>query len=60
MKYKKIFVKSLAYALRRCGYRIIKVEPNYKRPELDVWTFEVSGNFMEDFTRLSIQLRESR
>ena len=60
MKYKKIFVKSLALALRRCGHKIIKVEPNYKKPELDVWTFEVSGNFMADFERLSQQLRDSR
>ena len=60
MKYKKIFTKPLAYALRRCGYHIVKVEPNYKRPECDVWTFEVSGNFMADFTRLSAQLKDLR
>ena len=56
MMYKKIFTRPLAYALRRCGYKIVKVEPNYKRPEYDVWTFEVSGNFIADFTRLSGQL----
>ena len=53
MKYKKIFTKPLAYALRKLGYRIIKVEPNYNFPQYDVYTFEVSGNFIADFTTLS-------
>ena len=57
MKYKKIFTKPLAYELRKLGYRIVKIEPNYNRPECDVWNFEVSGNFLADFTRLSNQLK---
>lgn len=57
MKYKKIFTKPLAYELRKLGYKIIKIEPNYNHPECDVWTFEVSGNFMEDFSRLSQSLK---
>lgn len=57
MKYKKIFTKPLAYALRKLGYRIIKVEPNFNYPECDVYTFEVSGNFIADFTRLSRELK---
>lgn len=58
MKYKKIFLRPLAIELRKLGYRIIKVEPNNKHPELDVWTFEVSGNFMSDFARLSSAMRK--
>lgn len=58
MKYKKIFTKPLAYELRKLGYRIIKVEPNYNYPECDVYTFEVSGNFLADFTRLSRELKK--
>ena len=58
MKYKKIFTKPLAIELRKLGYRIVKVEPNYHHPEWDVWTFEVSGNFMDDFTRLSNGLKK--
>ncbi len=57
MTYKKIFTKPLAFELRKLGYRIIKVEPNYNHPECDVWTFEVSGNFIADFTRLSHELK---
>lgn len=57
MMYKKIFTKPLAFALRKLGYRIIKVEPNYKFPQYDVYTFEVSGNFYADFTRLSAALK---
>lgn len=58
MKYKKIFTKPLAYALRKLGYHIIKVEPNYNQPECDVYTFIVSGNFMEDFSRLSKEIKK--
>jgi len=57
MKYKKIFTKPLAYELRKLGYRIIKIEPNYNHPQYDVYTFEVSGNFIADFTRLSRLLK---
>ena len=57
MKYKKIFTRPLAVELRKLGYKIIKVEPNFHHPECDVWTFEVSGNFIADFTRLSGQLK---
>jgi len=60
MKYKKIFMRPLAVELRKLGYTIVKVEPNYRRPELDVWTFEVSGNFMADFTRLSNEISRKR
>lgn len=60
MKYKKIFMRPLAIELRKLGYRIVKVEPNFHHPELDVWTFEVSGNFLADFARLSIALRKNR
>ena len=53
MKYKKIFTKPLAFELRKLGYKIVKIEPNYNFPECNVWTFEISGDFMSDFIRLS-------
>jgi hypothetical protein len=53
MKYKKVFMLPLAIELRKLGYRIVKIEPNYHSPDLDVYTFEVRDNFMEDFSRLS-------
>ena len=60
MKYKKIFMRPLAVELRKLGYKIIKVEPNYHHPELDVWTFEVSGNFIADFARLAAQMKQDK
>lgn len=60
MTYKKIFMRPLAVELRKLGYRIVQVEPNYRKPELDVYTFEVSGNFMVDFARLSKTIRQQK
>lgn len=60
MTYKKIFMRPLAVELRKLGYRIVQVEPNYRKPELDVYTFEVSGNFMVDFARLSKSIRQQK
>ncbi len=60
MTYKKIFMRPLAVELRKLGYRIVQVEPNYRKPELDVYTFEVSGNFMVDFARLSKNIRQQK
>lgn len=60
MTYKKIFMRPLAVELRKLGYRIVQVEPNYRRPELDVYTFEVSGNFMNDFARLSKAIHKQK
>lgn len=57
MKYKKIFTKPLAFELRKLGYKIVKIEPNYNFPECNVWTFEISGDFMSDFIRLSRELK---
>lgn len=60
MTYKKIFMRPLAVELRKLGYRIVQVEPNYRKPELDVYTFEVSGDFMVDFARLSKSIRQQK
>lgn len=60
MTYKKIFMRPLAVELRKLGYRIVQVEPNYRKPELDVYTFEVSGDFMVDFARLSKNIRQQK
>lgn len=60
MKYKKVFMKPLAYELRKLGYKIVKIEPNYNYPECNVYTFEVSGNFITDFSRLSQALKKQQ
>lgn len=53
-------MKPLAYELRKLGYKIVKIEPNYNYPECNVYTFEVSGNFITDFSRLSQALKKQQ
>ena len=39
---KKIFSKQLAYELRLRGFKILGIEPNRKKPQLDVYIFQES------------------
>lgn len=39
---KKIFSKQLAYELRLKGFKILGIEPNRKKPQLDVYIFQES------------------
>jgi hypothetical protein len=41
----KIFKKSIAIKLRKKGFKVIKTEPNYKKPEFDVYFFEDTSEF---------------
>lgn len=41
----KIFSRSIAIKLRKKGFKIIKTEPNYKKPEFDVYFFEDTSDF---------------
>lgn len=40
MNTKKIFSKRLAIYLRQQGFKIEKTEPNFHKPEWDVYTFK--------------------
>lgn len=37
-----VFTNELAYYLRKLGFRILEVEPNFKKPQYDVYKFEDS------------------
>ena len=37
---KLIYSRRLAWYLRKQGFKIVKVEPNYSKPEFDVYFFE--------------------
>lgn len=44
---KRIYTKSVAFELRKRGFKIIRTEPNENKPEFDVYIFQ-SGKALED------------
>jgi hypothetical protein len=55
-----VFTKKIAFELRKLGYKIIKTEPNVRKPESDVYIFKVKVGFFEDLKRLVDQKIISR
>ena len=41
----KVFSMSIAIKLRKKGFKIMKTEPQYKKPEFDVYFFEDTAEF---------------
>ena len=50
---KKIFNRRLALALRNKGFSIIKTEPNFYKPEFDVYIFENSVELQSALTEIT-------
>ena len=50
---KKIFNRRIALELRRKGFKIIKTEPNFYKPEFDVYIFEDSDDLQSALTELT-------
>lgn len=50
---KKIYTRRLAYQLRCAGFRILRVEPNPKKPQLDVYIFESTPQFEKYFVAIA-------
>lgn len=50
---KKIFNRRLALELRKRGFNIIKTEPNFYKPEFDVYIFQDSGELQRALTELT-------
>lgn len=50
---KKIFNRRLALALRKRGFDIIKTEPNFYKPEFDVYIFKDSAELQSALTELT-------
>lgn len=48
-----IYKRSFAYELRKLGFKIIRVEPNPRRPELDCYIFKNSEEFQQAFYKIS-------
>ena len=49
---KIIYSRRMAYKLRTKGYKIIRVEPSYYRPELDCYVFEKTDSLIQDLNKL--------
>lgn len=59
MKVKKIFSLFLAKDLLRLGHKIIGIE--YNKPQnKEIYIFEVTDNFMDDFKRLSDRFKQQQ
>ena len=50
---KKIFNRRLAVELRKRGFDIIKTEPNFYKPEFDVYIFQDSVELQSALTELT-------
>lgn len=50
---KKIFNRRLALALRKRGFEIIKTEPNFYKPEFDVYIFNNSVELQSALTEIT-------
>ena len=44
---KRIYTKSVAFELRKKGFKIIRTEPNENKPEFDVYVFQ-GGKALDD------------
>lgn len=40
MKEKNIYSRRIAVELRKLGFKILRVDVNWKKPNFDVWVFE--------------------
>jgi hypothetical protein len=50
---KKIFNRRLALTLRKRGFEIIKTEPNFYKPEFDVYIFKDSVELQSALTEIT-------
>ena len=53
MMEKKIFNRRLALSLRNMGFNVIKTEPNFYKPEFDVYIFEDSMELQSALTEIT-------
>lgn len=49
----RIFKRQLALDLRKAGFKIVRVEPNEKKPFLDTYYFEDTETFRQALTNLT-------
>lgn len=47
MKLYPIFSRRIVYKLEKAGFKVVKIEKNYKHPELNVYYFEETVELRE-------------
>ena len=57
---KIVFTRKMAYELRKLGFKIIRTEPDMKRPEFDNYVFEDSVELQKAMAQISNRRYENR
>lgn len=57
---KIVFTRKMAYELRKLGFKIIRTEPDVKRPEFDNYVFEDSVELQKAMAQISNRRYENR
>lgn len=57
---KIVFTRKMAYELRKLGFKIIRTEPDMKRPEFDNYVFEDSIELQKAMAQISNRRYENR
>lgn len=57
---KIVFTRKMAYQLRKLGFKIIRTEPDVKRPEFDNYVFEDSVELQKAMAQISNRRYENR
>lgn len=55
--FKRIYSKWVAYELRTRGHKVLRVEVNRNKPELDIWVFEMDDTLLADLTQITRSAR---
>lgn len=53
MTTKKIFSRKMALELRKRGFRIVGTEPNFYKPQFDVYLFQETEKLHKAITEIS-------
>lgn len=57
---KIVYTRKMAYELRKLGFKIIRTEPDMKRPEFDNYVFEDSVELQKAMAQISNRRYENR
>lgn len=53
METKIIYSRNVAYELRKKGFKILRTEPNPRKPQFDLYVFEASPELFEAMGKMS-------
>ena len=53
METKIIYSRNVAYELRKQGFKIVRTEPNPRKPQFDMYVFEATPELSEAMGKMS-------